>query len=390
MKYDFDKPIDRSGTFTIKHNTRFLKEMRQVDVKEDSIMLWLADMDFAAPPKIIEAIKKRADHGVLGYTTHYFYDEYFDSVASWHNRRHNRNIKNDELVFTPTVLAALDKLVKTLTKPGENVIIQPPVYPPFARIIRENKRRVAENTLVESDGYYEIDFEGLGKKASDPETKAMIFCNPHNPVGRVWTETELRKVIDICTENQVYLISDEIHCDLLRCSSKHIAVDALSDNKDLVVCTATNKTFNTAGLHCAHTRFRNPELKSAFVAAVGMSSPTPFGIEAVMTGYNECEDWLREVCEYIDKNLHYLNRFIFDNLPEIRFVKPEGTYLAWLDFRGFGLTEEQCFRKMAEEAGVVLQKGSEFGKSGEGYFRLNFATQRANLEKALAQIARSF
>jgi len=381
---EFDEMINRSGTNSLKYDF-----MAIMNAKADAttLPLWVADMDFACPQPILDAIKARTDRKILGYSGH-MTGEYFRAIGNWMQRRFNWYVHSSDIFISPGVVPALSNLVRALTSENDGIIIQRPVYYPFTNSIVNNGRKVINNALIEKDGYYTIDFDDLEQKAKDPSTKMMIFCSPHNPVGRVWTEDELRKVGQICLDHDVILVSDEIHFDLISKGHKHIPIDRLFPKENrIITCTAPSKTFNLAGMHTSNIIIKNDEFKKKWSAEVGSSHLGPLSIVALQAAYDESEDWLDQVNDYIDANLDYIGEYIKEFLPKAKYYKPEGTYLAWLNLSAYEKDYKKLSDLMVEEAHVLLDDGHIFGEEGNGFERINAACPRPILKECLDRIA---
>ena len=392
MKYNFDEIIDRHGTHSIKWEAGdLLKEFGFTDrFDEDTISLFVADMDFPCPQPVLDALHERVDRKMFGYSSPATSPDYVEAIRGWFKRRHDWDIAADSIVFTPGTVEAVNILIRTFSAEGEGVIIQRPVYSPFMSSIEGNNRCVVSNSLVNNDGYYTIDFDDFEQKAKDPQNTLFILCSPHNPVGRVWTPDELIKMAEICLANDVLFVSDEIHGDLIRKDQTHYPICILVDDDRLISCTATNKTFNMAGLHCSNIIINNEEMREQYKRALGWKSPTPFAITALIAAYNHGEEWLAQVNDYIDDNLTYLDRFLKEKMPQVKYLIPEGTYIGWLDFRGYGLTDTEIHDRIYNKANVVLEDGTMFGVEGEGFQRICVPSPRPMLHEALERIAAQF
>lgn len=393
MKYNFDEIINRKGTNSIKWEAgEMLKKFGITErFDEDTIPLFVADMDFMCPQPVLDALHKRVDQGMFGYTFHNNDGEYFEAIQNWFKRRMDWSIKREDIIYSPGTVHALNVAVRSLTKPGDGVIIQRPVYFPFTSVVESNGRVVKNNELLKNDGFYTIDFEDLEKLAKDPNTTMMIFCSPHNPVGRIWTTEELKKVSDICKANNVILISDEIHADLIRCNATFYPISkVVEDDEHIVVCTAINKTFNLAGLHCSNIVITNPEHKKIFNKEMGMQMPSPFAISALKAAYNEGEEWLEQLKVYIDDNFKFLENFLTQKMPKVKFHIPEGTYIAWLDFSGYGLSPEEVHDRINIKANVVLEDGKMFGENSPEFMRICLPSPLSLIEEAMERIAKEF
>ena len=391
-KYNFDKVVDRRNTNCIKWDNLNISFPR---AKEDAMPMWVADMDFEVADPIVDAIHMTADRKIFGYSTRDT-DRYFDAVTGWYKRRFNWEIDKNSIMYSAGVVPAIAMLIRILTDENDGVIIQRPVYYPFTNKIKENNRKVINNPLIYKDGKYEMDFEDLEEKAKDPLNKLMILCSPHNPIGRVWTEEELKKVVDICMKNDVFIIADEIHNDLIRKGYKHINLQKLCpEYKDrIVTCLAPSKTFNLAGMQLSNIIINTPELREKWNYEVQKSgarmSPNPFAIEAVIAAYNKSEDWLDELNEYLDGNAEYIKEFVAENLPKVKMINIEGTYLVWLDFNEYGISADELERIMLEEAGLIFDEGTMFGEEGSGFERINIACSRELIKECMNRIKNAF
>ncbi|MFC2107072.1 MalY/PatB family protein [Bacteroidota bacterium] len=392
MQYNFDKIINRRGTSSIKWDAGELLKHFGITERfdEESIPLFVADMDFSPPQPVLDALRNRVDHAMFGYTTHLTTPEYFEAIINWFKRRHNWEIRKEDIIYSPGTVHALKIAVKAYTNPGDGVIIQRPVYPPFTRVTEENGRVVVNNELINNDGYYTIDFNDLEEKARKPENKLFILCSPHNPIGRIWNADELKHMADICQENDVIILSDEIHGDLIRKEETFIPITKVSDYEKIIVCTAINKTFNLAGLHCSNIIITNSELKEKFQKELGMQFPSPFAISALIAAYNEGEEWLEQLNEYIDGNLNFLGEFLKEKMPEVKYWRPEGTYIVWLDFSAYGLSPQEIHNRIYMKANVVLEDGILFGEKSTDFQRICIPSPRSIIAEAMERIAREF
>ena len=387
MDFNFDQIIDRRGTYSLKWD--FLQEKVG---DEEIIPLWVADMDFLSPPSVIEALRKRAAHGIYGYTG--LPDSYYQSIIFWMKKRFSWPIEKEWIIFTPGVIPALHLAVQAFTQPGDKVIIQPPVYRPFRLAVENNGRRLIQNTLVNQDGYYRMDLESLESQIDD-QTRLLILCSPHNPVSRVWRAEELKELINLCFNRGIIIISDEIHADLIMPGFTHLPTSQISSEaaEITVTCTAPNKTFNIAGLEMGNAIIPNHRLRARFQQALlkaGLFLANTFGVVATEVAYREGEKWLTAVINYIHQNYLFLQEYFGHYLPEIKITPLEGTYLAWLDFRAFHLSDKELQEKLLRKAKVWLDEGPKFGQGGQGFQRLNLACPRGLLEEALERIVKAF
>lgn len=387
-KYNFDKYVERRNTNCIKWdnlNQSFPK------AKEGSIPMWVADMDFEVAEPIIESIHKVASRKIFGYSTRET-DEFYNAVLNWYKRRFDWELDRESIMFSGGVVPAISMLIRLLTEENDGVIIQRPVYYPFTNKIKENNRKVVNNPLIYKDGKYTMNFDDLEIKASDPNNKLMILCSPHNPVGRVWKEEELKKVVEICEKHDVFIIADEIHNDLIRNGYKHLNLQKLCPEykEHIVTCLAPSKTFNLAGMQISNIIINTEELREKWLEEVSrcatQSAPNPFAIEAIIAAYNDSENWLNELNGYLDKNAEYIKEFTEKNLPKVKVLPIEGTYLMWLDFNEYGLSAEELESKMLEEAGLIFDEGTMFGEEGSGFERINIACPRKLIEECMNRI----
>lgn len=377
--YNFDEVINRKDSFAIRwHNT------------DDVISLLIADMDFVSPKEVCLAIKERLNHEVLGYTL--IDDEFYDVFIEWMRKRYNYEVKREWIVVTPCVVTSIGLAVTSYTKSGSGVLVMPPVYPPFFSIPSHQGLRRVDVPLVynEEKNKYEIDFELFSQKAS--EADVFILCSPHNPVGRVWTKEELKKIAEIVLQNDIILVSDEIHSDIIMPNYKHIPMGAVLPEleSNLVSIYAPNKTFNIAGIPTAYNIIPNEELRSKFIntmGGVGLGNQNVMSTIASKMAYKHGESWLNEVLDYLHKNYLYLKEYLEVNMPKVKMTEVEATFLAWLDFRELGLSHEELEKLLLLNAKVLLKTGIDFDKDmGQSFMRLNFATPRSTLKEALDRI----
>ncbi|MBQ8621954.1 MAG: pyridoxal phosphate-dependent aminotransferase [Oscillospiraceae bacterium] len=383
-QYDFDAVIDRKNTNSLKYD--FAVERGK---PADVLPLWVADMDFRAPAPVLEALRRAVEHGIFGYSD--VKSDYYDAVSSWFSRRFGWQTQPQWLIKTPGVVFALAMAIRALTRPGDTVLIQPPVYYPFFSVIRDNDRVVVENELVYQDGHYSIDFEDFERKITEQQVKLFILCSPHNPVGRVWTLEELQKIGDICRKHNVYVVSDEIHCDFA--SQEHPHHVFLEANPELaeqtIVCTAPSKTFNIAGLQVSNIWISSKKIRAAFLKEIdrsGYSQLNSLGLVACQAAYEFGAEWLDQCRAYLRENLDYLRSFLAEHIPQIRLVEPEGTYFAWLDCSGLHLTQTELDDLIVNRAKLWLDAGHIFGGNAGQFQRVVLACPRATLEQALCRL----
>lgn len=385
---DFDTVIERKNTKSLKYDFAVRRGK-----PKDVLPLWVADMDFKVSSYINDALENIVTHGIFGYSESE--ENYFEAVSGWMKRHHNWEVQEDWLVKTPGIVFALAMAVRAFTKEGDGVLIQQPVYYPFAEVILDNHRRLIDNTLIQTeDGSYRIDYEDFEKKIVEEKVKLFILCNPHNPVGRVWTREELTRLGDICLKHKVYVVSDEIHSDFVFEGEHQVFANLKKEYEDIcIICTSPSKTFNIAGLQISNIFLPNTELAKRFrteVAAAGYSQVGLPGLVACEAAYRYGDEWLQAVLSYIKANAEFTKEYLKKNLPKVKMTKLEGTYLVWLDFREYGLSDEELDKRILEEAGLWLDSGAVFGACGEGFQRINIACPRATLEQALERLNRVF
>lgn len=387
MKYDFDKLIDRKNTHSIKFD--FGPERGKPD---GLLPMWVADMDFPAPPAVIDVLVEKSRHGIFGYSE--MKSGYFKTLQKWFKERHDWETHASWLVKTPGVVFAFTIAIRALTEPGDAVLIQPPVYYPFSESVLVNERKLVTNQLVYAEGKYSIDFADFEQKIVDNRVKLYLLCSPHNPVGRVWTREELTRLGDICLKHGVIVVSDEIHEDFVYPGYKHYVFAGLKPEyaEITVTCTAPSKTFNLAGLHVSNTFIANEDIRAGFrteIARCGLSQLNIMGLVASQAAYAHGGEWLDELKAYLLGNLNFLRGFLEERIPRIKLVEPQGTYLAWLDCRALGLSDPELDELIENRARLWLDTGLMFGAGGEGFQRVNLACPRAVLEQALTQLAKA-
>lgn len=386
MKYNFDEEINRFNTSSVKWD-----EVDTIFNGENLLPMWVADMDFKVPEPVIEAIKQRAEHGIFGYTARN--DSYYEAIINWMQRRHNWKVEKDWICHAPGVVPALGMIVRTFTKPGDKIIIQSPVYYPFTNVVEKNERVIVQNPLKYEDGKYVMDFEDLESKINH-DVKMIIISSPHNPVGRVWKKEELTQLGDICLKHNILVVSDEIHFDLILKGHSHTPFASISEEfaQNSIICTAPSKTFNLAGLQTSNIIIPNKNIREKFTNTleslfIGMTST--FGLVATESAYRYGDEWLDQLLVYLQKNLEFLTDYINQNIPELKVIPTEGTYLVWIDCRELGLEAKELEHLMQKEARVALDEGYIFGKSGEGFTRMNIACPRSILEEGLKRIEKA-
>ena len=391
MQFDFDKKINRRNTDSIKWDKtdKYLKA-------PDVIPLWVADMDFESPQVVQDAVQRQVEFGNYGY--YEAPESYYESIVNWQQRRHGWKMNIPDIStrhiiqFVPGVIPGLNFAIQAFTEPGDKIIIQPPVYRPFFETITRNERQVLENPLMEREGRYEMDFELLEMQAN--EAKMLILCSPHNPVGRVWTKSELERLVEICTKNEVLIVSDEIHADLVYSGNKHIPVASVSPAAARISLTLVSpaKAFNMQSFQIASAIILNEQLREQYrqhLKKFSIYMMNIFSIRASEAAYTAGAEWLDALLVYLESNRNFLKDFLEDKMPQIKFSPSEGTYLAWLDCRELNLSQEALNDLFLKKAKVGLLSGTVFGAQGEGFMRLNFACTRATLEDALERIRSS-
>ena len=382
---DFDTVIDRRNTDCLKYD--FAEKYRK---PEDILPLWVADMDFKTSDKILDAIHKRVEHGIFGYTESG--ERYFEATAGWMEKRHGWQVKRNWLVKTPGVVFALAMSVKAYSKDGDAVLIQQPVYYPFTKVIKDNGRKAVSNDLIlGEDGRYHIDFEDFERKIAENHIKLFLLCSPHNPAGRVWTEEELLKIGEICLKYHVIVVSDEIHEDFVFGNRKHIVFANLRKEFEeiSVTCTSPAKTFNLAGLQISNIFIPDGKLRRQFkkqIAAAGYNLLNTIALTACVAAYRYGNEWYEAMMEYVQGNIRFMKEYLESKLPQLTMTEPEGTYLVWVDFRRLGLSESELEELIVKKANLWLNSGAIFGKAGEGFERFNVACPRVILEEALKQL----
>ena len=381
---DFDTVVNRRNTYSLKYD--FAKKR---NMPEDVQPLWVADMDFKVSSYIQEALLKQVEHGIFGYSE--VQEEYFEVVKNWMRRRHDWQVEREWLIKTPGIVFALAMAVKAFTDKGDGVLIQQPVYYPFSEVIVDNGRKVVSNTLVQDEsGKYKIDFEDLEEKIVAEKIKLFFLCNPHNPVGRVWTKEELVRLGDICYRNHVIVVSDEIHSDFVFNGQHHVFANLKEEYKDIsIVATSPSKTFNIAGLQVSNIFIPNQELRRKLrkqIDAAGYSQLNVMGLVAAKAAYEHGDEWYDAMHKYVKDNIDYAKQFIEKKLPDIKVVEPEGTYLLWLDFRALKLSECELEELIIKKAKLWLDSGRIFGVAGRGFQRINVACPRKTLTEALTKL----
>lgn len=384
MPYDFDKVTERKNTNSLKYD--FARERGK---KEELLPMWVADMDFPTPPEVSEALINAARHGIFGYSE--VKEDYFNVLHKWFLSHYRWNIDRKWLVKTPGVVFAISMAVRSLTSEGDSVLIQRPVYYPFSEAILSNNRNLVNNPLLYENGAYRIDFDDFERKIIEYKVKLFILCNPHNPVGRVFTREELTRLGDICVKHDVLVVSDEIHADFIHPGHEHLVFASLKEDygERTVTCTAPSKSFNLAGLQVSNIFIQNPAIRRKYreeIIKAGYSQLNTLGLIACKAAYEFGEEWLKELEAYIYENLLTARAFIEKEIPELKVIDTEGTYLLWVDFNSLGLETEDLEKFITDKAGLWLDGGTMFGPEGKGFQRFNVACPREILLKALNQL----
>ncbi len=383
MKYNFDELVPRRGSNSYKWDSAG---------SEDVLPMWVADMDFRTAPAVVEALRKRVEHGIFGYVK--VPTAYYDAIGDWFKRRHSWRVEKDWVLFTTGVVPALSAIIKALTHPGDKVLVQTPVYNCFFSSIRNDECEMVANPLIYRNGAYSIDFDDLEKKAADPRVKLLLLCNPHNPAGRVWTRRELTRIGEICLKNDVFVVADEIHCELVYPGHQYIPFASISEDflHSSVTCTSPSKAFNLAGLQVANIFAANPAVRKKIDKALNVNEVceiNPFAVEALIAAYNEGEEWLEELRQYLLGNYNYLKRFFEEQLPQFPVLALEGTYLVWVDCSVLKQSSEEIVKMLLEKEMLWVNEGSMYGEAGDGFIRINIACPRQLLIEGLNRIARA-
>ncbi|MFZ5967295.1 MAG: MalY/PatB family protein [Bacillota bacterium] len=386
MKYDFDTIIDRTSNYSAKYD-----ELEMKFGRADLLSMWVADMDFRSAKPITDAVKDRAGQGIYGYTSRP--DSYFEAIKSWYKRRYDWDIKKDWIIHSPSVVTSLSIIMREFTKPGDKIIVQSPVYYPFFHVVQDNDRELVFNPLKKVGEDYVMDYEDLEKKI-DGKVKYLMLCNPHNPVGRVWTKEELIKLGDICIKNNIKVISDEIHGDLVFGGKKYIPFASISEAfaMNSITCLSATKTFNIAGLQASTVIFPDQKDYEKFERLLGildLKRNNCFSLVAVEAAYRDGEEWLDQLLAYLEENIAFVIDYCKKNIPGVRPNRPEGTYLVWMDCKDLGLDHEKLNDFMIHKAKIALDSGTWFGEEGNGYMRMNIACPREILKEGLNRIEKA-
>ncbi len=381
--YDFNAPIDRRGTHCVKFDA--LKEMYG---REDLLSLWVADMDFATPDFVIDALKRRLDHPVLGYPVQY--DGYWQSIVDWIRSHHSWQVEREWMRYIPGIVKGIGMVVNVFTQTGDKIIIQPPVYHPFRLVPEHNGREIVMNPLRRVGDTYEMDFEQL-EQVIDHRCKILILANPHNPIGITWDRATLSRLADIAVKHNLIVISDEIHCDMALYGNKHIPFASVSENaaRCSITFSAPSKTFNIAGIVSSYAIVPDATLREKFfswLTANEMDMATIFAMTATEAAFTEGEQWRQQMLSHVEGNIDFVDNYLKEHIPEVRAIKPQASYLVWLDFSALGLSHEKLIDMLVNEARLAMNDGAMFGIGGEQHMRLNVGTQRDVLEQAMRQL----
>jgi len=384
MTYNFDQIIQRRGTGCVKWDT--------AECGPDTIPMWVADMDFRVADPILDAVRLRVEHGVFGYTE--VGDAYYHALTDWFARRHQWTIQREWVIYTTGVVPAISAVIKALTLPGDKILIQSPVYNCFFSSIRNNGCGVEDNALVYENGTYHIDFDDFERKASDPKVRAFLLCNPHNPAGRVWSREEMERMNDICLRHHVRVIADEIHCELVMPGHQYIPFASISPacEENAIVCNSPSKSFNIAGLQIANIICSNPFIRERIDRAININEicdVNPLGVEAFIAAYNESEDWIDQLCIYLNGNYEALADYFGQHHPQLTVTRLEGTYLVWLNISATGMDSDTLTKKLLEEGDVLVNSGMMYGEdTGRDFIRINIACPRSRMLEGLRRMSK--
>ena len=386
MKYDFDEIVPRKDTDCVKYDN-----VKEIFGTDDIIPMWVADMDWKTPPFIIDAMRKQLDHGVLGYSI--CSNRWKPAIQSWVSRHYGWDVQPEEIAFVGGIVPAIAFALQCFTKAGDKVLIQPPVYHPYHNVTIELGRTLVTNPLKLVNGQLEIDFEDFEEKVK--ECKLFLLCNPHNPCGRVWSKEELQRMCDICVKNNVLVISDEIHCDMALKGYKHTPFATISEEakNNCITFMAASKTFNIAGLKSSYHIIQNEEIRNQyneFLRKSELDSAHIFATLPVAAAYDEGDEWLEQMLEYVDANIDYMEEYLKRDMPKLGMIRPQASYLVFLDARGLGMPHDKMVEFFIREAKVGMNDGAMFGEGGEGFMRMNLGCPRATLKQALDRIKAAY
>ncbi len=390
MNSHFDQSINRAGTYCTQWD--YIEDRFG---SKDLLPFSISDMDFQSPQEIIEAINKRTAHGIFGYTR-WNHSDYKSSITGWYKKRFSADISMDWVVYSPSVIYSVARLLEILSSEGDHVILQVPAYDAFFHVINESKRKLVKNPLLYQNGRYELDFDDLEKKLSDPKAKVLLLCNPHNPTGRVWTEQELKRIVELCSKYDVKIISDDIHMDIIYNGNRFIPITSVAteiEKQNIYICTSASKTFNTPGLGGSYLLIPNEETRVSFMRLLkyrdGVSSANIFGEISVIEGYRQANEWVDGLCSYLYNNMYLMKEFIEQELPSIHFMIPESTYLAWIDCTGLQKNNQDLKQALVEVGRVGIMSGEVYGEDRGVFLRMNVGCPQSKVMEGLERLKRS-
>jgi cysteine-S-conjugate beta-lyase len=389
LKHSFDDEINRLGTFCTQWD--YIEDRFG---EKDLLPFSISDTDFKAPQEVLEALKNRIDHGIFGYTR-WNHEEFKGSIKEWYRKRFSSSINTDWIVYSPSVIYSISKLIEQLTDQGDYIVVQTPAYDAFFKLIKDNKRVLSDNKLIYKDYKYSIDFQDLDEKLAHPRAKVLLLCSPHNPTGRVWTRDELSKIISLCKKHGVYIISDEIHMDIVLKPNMHIPiVEAAGDYLEhICICTSASKTFNTPGLGGSYTIIPNEIIREDFLLTLknkdGLSSTSTLGALALMTAYLTCDQWVDDLNEYLKGNMEIVKEFLDTHIPAAHFHVPESTYLAWIDISDLPYSDQQLQEAMIHHGKVAIMPGEMYGENGKGFLRMNVGCPSSKVKEGLQRLKKA-
>ncbi len=385
---EFDKVFSRYGTYSTQWD--YIQDRFG---EEGLLPFSISDTDFSCPPEILRDLQKRIEHGVFGYTR-WNHDDFKSAIRKWYEERFSTVVEKDWIVYSPSVLYTISKLMDSLTDIGDYVVVQTPAYDAFFKMIEDKGRALSDNKLVQEDGKYVIDFPDLERKLAEPKAKVFLLCSPHNPTGRVWRREELERIIGLCRKHKVFLISDEIHMDVVRKPFVHLPIlEVAKDLEHVCICTSASKTFNTPGLCGSYALIPNQCVKEEFLLTLknrdGLSSASALGMIATMTAYNECGQWVDELNQYISENMRTVGNFLAEHIPAASFHLPESTYLAWIDMKKLPYSSEELQDALVHHGKVAIMPGETYGENGKGFLRMNVGCPRSKVVEGLARLKKA-
>lgn len=385
MTKGFDKVVNRKGTFCTQWD--YIEDRFG---EKDLLPFSISDMDFPTPKEILQALESRLQHGVFGYTR-WNHEQFKDAIRNWYQKRFSSTVKEEWIVYSPSVIYSISKMIEILSEEADHIVIQTPAYDAFYKTIKDNKRVISRNELIYHEGIYSIDFTDLEEKLAHPKSKVLLLCSPHNPTGRVWKKEELEKIVHLCNQYDVFIISDEIHMDVIHEGNTHIPITDAALNLDKVcICTSASKTFNTPGLGGSYSLIPNEKLREAFLLTLknkdGLSSASIFGTLATITAYNECEVWVDDLVEYIDGNLQTIQAYLEEHLPDLQLTMPESTYLAWIDVSQLPFSSEQLQYALVHHGKVAIMSGETYGEAGKSFIRMNIGCPQSKVIEGLQRL----